>query len=93
MIQSVRSTPRRLRAGGLTGNADLARLYGVTTKVLNQAVKRNFSRFPQDFAFQLTREDVVNWSQFATSGLQGTDLKRDITNWSQIVTGSPTGAI
>lgn len=69
-------------------DADLARLYGVTTKVLNQAVKRNFSRFPQDFAFQLTREDVVNWSQFATSSLQGADLKMDISNRSQIVTGS-----
>ena len=69
-------------------DADLARLYGVTTKVLNQAVKRNFSRFPQDFAFQLTKEDVVNWSQFATSSLQAADLKMDITNRSQIVTGS-----
>lgn len=69
-------------------DADLARLYGVTTKVLNQAVKRNSSRFPQDFAFQLTREDAVNWSQFATSSLQGANLKRDISNRSQIVTGS-----
>ena len=46
-------------------DADLARLYGVTTKALNQAVKRNSSRFPRDFAFQLTKEDVMNWSQFA----------------------------
>lgn len=69
-------------------DADLARLYGVTTKALNQAVKRNSSRFPQDFAFQLTKEDVVNWSQFATSSLQDSDPKRDISNRSQIVTGS-----
>jgi len=41
---------------------DLAKLYGVSTKVLNQAVKRNMSRFPEDFMFQLTdieKEDVV----------------------------------
>ena len=41
---------------------DLAELYGVSTKVLNQAVKRNMSRFPQDFMFQLTgveKEEVV----------------------------------
>jgi hypothetical protein len=41
---------------------DLAELYGVATKVLNQAVKRNISRFPQDFMFQLTeaeKEKVV----------------------------------
>ena len=69
-------------------DADLARLYGVTTKALNQAVKRNSSRFPQDFAFQLTKEDVMNWSQFATSSLQDSDPKRDISNRSQIVTGS-----
>ena len=35
-------------------DADLAKLYGASTKVLNQAVKRNPERFPGDFAFQLT---------------------------------------
>lgn len=43
-------------------DADLARLYGVTTKALNQAVKRNAERFPADFMFQLTadeKEEVV----------------------------------
>jgi len=34
-------------------DADLADIYGVTTKALNQAVKRNLGRFPEDFAFQL----------------------------------------
>lgn len=37
---------------------DLAELYGVETKALNQAVKRNTERFPEDFMFQLTREEV-----------------------------------
>jgi len=37
---------------------DLAELYGVETKVLNQAVKRNIERFPEDFMFQLTRDEV-----------------------------------
>lgn len=37
---------------------DLAELYGVATKVLNQALKRNVKRFPEDFIFRLTRE---NW--------------------------------
>ena len=36
---------------------DLAKLYGVETKVLNQAVKRNLKRFPEDFMFQLTKEE------------------------------------
>ena len=47
---------------------DLAELYDVETKVLNQAVKRNIKRFPEDFMFQLTKEEFDNWkSQFVTS--------------------------
>ena len=47
---------------------DLAALYGVTTKRLNEQVKRNNHRFPEDFVFQLTlEEDEVLRSQFATS--------------------------
>jgi hypothetical protein len=49
-------------------DADLARLYGVATKVLNQAVRRNRKRFPADFLFQLTKEEFENWrSQIVTS--------------------------
>jgi ORF6N domain len=47
---------------------DLAKLYGVETKVLNQAVKRNVDRFPEDFMFELTKQEFENWrSQFVTS--------------------------
>lgn len=38
-------------------DSDLAEMYGVETKVLNQAVKRNLDRFPEDFMFQLTVEE------------------------------------
>ena len=41
---------------------DLADLYGVETKVLNQSVKRNIERFPDDFMFQLTNEETQNWT-------------------------------
>jgi hypothetical protein len=41
-------------------DADLARLYGVTTSHLNKAVKRNQGRFPADFMFQLTAEEAAN---------------------------------
>lgn len=52
-------------------DSDLARLYGVETRVLNQAVKRNIDRFPEDFMFQLTKEDVGNLkSQIVTSSLR-----------------------
>ena len=40
-------------------DSDLAALYGVATKVLNQAVKRNADRFPQDFMFQLAAKEVA----------------------------------
>jgi len=49
-------------------DADLAEIYGVTTKRLNEQVRRNEARFPGDFSFQLTRKEVMNLkSQFATS--------------------------
>lgn len=40
---------------------ELARLYGVSTKVLNQAVRRNLNRFPEDFMFQLTMDEARAW--------------------------------
>jgi hypothetical protein len=46
---------------------DLAKLYGAETRVLNQAVKRNIERFPEDFMFSLTREEILNLSQIVIS--------------------------
>ena len=47
---------------------DLAELYGVDTKVLKQAVRRNITRFPEDFMFEMNKEELENWrSQFVTS--------------------------
>jgi hypothetical protein len=49
-------------------DSDLAALYGVETRVFNQAVNRNIERFPDDFMFQLTKEELENWrSQFVIS--------------------------
>lgn len=48
-------------------DSDLAKLYGIGTKVLNQAVKRNRDRFPDDFMFTLTREEIRRMSQIVTS--------------------------
>jgi hypothetical protein len=68
---------------------DLAKLYGVSVGVLNQAVKRNIKRFPQDFMFLLTRQEVMNLrSQIATSSSQ-LIAAQDVTNLkSQIVISS-----
>ena len=46
---------------------DLAEMYGVETRVLNQSVSRNIGRFPEDFMFTLTRDEILMISQIVTS--------------------------
>jgi ORF6N domain len=78
-----------LRGQKIMLDFDLAALYGVTTKALNQAVKRNRDRFPADFMFQLSVEETANLrSQFVISNPQTADNQRPPSNRSQFVTGS-----
>jgi hypothetical protein len=57
-----------LRGHKVMLDADLAELYEVPTKAFNQAIKRNLERFPADFMFQLSKEELENWrSQIVTS--------------------------
>ena len=57
---------------------DLAEMYGVQTKALNQAVKRNIERFPEDFMYQLTTEETQNWkSQIVTTNSIKMGLRRN----------------
>lgn len=59
-----------LRGQRIMLDTDLAKIYGVETRVLNQAVKRNLHRFPEDFMFQLTDEEIFNLkSQIVISSL------------------------
>ena len=60
---------RTIRGQKVLLDSDLARICGVTTKVLNQAVKRNLNRFPNDFLFQHTVKEVadLNRSQIVTA--------------------------
>ena len=72
-IEQIAQSIHLLRGQKVMLDFDLAALYGVATKVLNQAVKRNRARFPGDFMFQITNQEVaILRSQFATSrsGLQ-----------------------
>ena len=69
----IESLIHEIRGHKVMLDRDLAKLYGVETKVLNQAVKRNIERFPEDFMFQLTSEEyTVLKSQFVTSSWGGT---------------------
>jgi hypothetical protein len=62
-------------------DVDLAKLYGVTTKALNQAMRRNKRRFPEDFAFRLSRKEFDSMrSQIVTTSRDRPGI------WSQIVT-------
>jgi len=70
-------------------DADLASLYEVTTRRLNEATKRNRLRFPADFAFQLTPAEAANLrSQIATSSLQPIAFTNKEKMWSQFATTS-----
>ena len=70
-------------------DADLAKLYGVSTKALNQALRRNRERFPEDFVFQLTAEEfALLRSQIVTSNAEEPDSQGLRPNWSQFVTSS-----
>jgi len=56
---------------------DLAELYGVETRVLNQAVRRNTKRFPEDFMFQMYPEEFTNWkSQIVISNKEKMGLRK-----------------
>ena len=69
-LEQVRIEPliHLIRGQQVILDRDLALLYGVETRRLNEQVRRNIERFPEDFMFQLTHEEFENWkSQFATS--------------------------
>ena len=90
-LESIENLILNIRGKQVMLDRDLARLYGVETKVLNQSVKRNIERFPEDFMFQLNKEEFENInilrSQFATSSKDSSN--KDITNLrSQSVTSS-----
>ena len=74
---------RLIRGEKVLLDSDLADLYGVSTKVLNQAVKRNAARFPEDFMFQLSTEE---WDRLRS---QIVTLNKELAqNRSQFVTSS-----
>ena len=89
-LENIQSKIYVIRGQRVMLDRDLASMYGVETKVLNQAVKRNIERFPEDFMFQLTKgeyeiltNDVLR-SQIVTANIG--DEKGDSNLRSQIVT-------
>ena len=86
-VEQIESLIITVRGKQVILDRDLARLYGVEARALNQAVQRNIERFPEDFMFQLTKEEFENWksqvvisndfsrSQFATLNADFDDLR------------------
>ncbi len=71
-ISTITSVIRTIRGQKVILDSDLASIYGVPTKALNRAVKRNLERFPDDFIFQLKWEELENLKyQFGTSSFHG----------------------
>ena len=91
-LENIENLIQVIRGKQVILDRDLARLYGVETRVLNQAVQRNIERFPEDFMFQLTKEEAeFSRSQFVTLNEEDTNIKSQIaTSYefprSQIVT-------
>ena len=76
-VQLIQRKIYEIRGQKVMLDADLAELYEVPTKALNQAVKRNIERFPEDFMFQLTQQE---WQELRLR------LAKQDVRWSQIVT-------
>ena len=71
-VESIRNCVYTIRGQQVMLDSDLADIYGYELKAMNQQVKRNIERFPEDFMFQLTKEEFENLkSQFVTSSWGG----------------------
>ena len=72
---NIENLIRTIRGQKVMFDSDLAMLYGVETRILNQAVKRNITRFPDDFMFQVTKEE---WNSLRSQIVTLKDLKSQI---------------
>lgn len=84
-IQTIQSIIYEIRGQRVMLDFDLADMYGVETRALNQAVKRNIERFPEDFMFQLTKgEWTILKSQFVISKVSGNQTDNVLMSQSVI---------
>lgn len=73
----IRSRIYLIRNKKVMIDRDLAELYGVETRILNQAVRRNKKRFPEDFMFQMTGEEIQDWkSQIVISNREKMGIRK-----------------
>jgi hypothetical protein len=91
-LQRIKSVIFEIRGYQVMLDADLAGIYQVETKVLNQAVKRNRDRFPPEFMFQLTKDEFESLkSQIATSSLRSQIVTSNLRSQIAISKGGRGG--
>lgn len=73
-VEQIENLILTIRGKQVILDRDLARLYGVETRVLNQAVQRNIERFPEDFMFKLTKEEFEDWKSLFAISNYGEDM-------------------
>ena len=84
-IEIIHNKIYEIRGHKVMLDYEIAEMFEVLTKVLNQAVKRNIERFPEDFMFQLTEKE---WE-----GMRSQIVTTSEANWSQIVTSSESSTL
>ena len=88
-LYAVKSVIRIIRDQRVILDSDLAKLYGVPAKRLNEAVKRNSKRFPADFMFQLDAQENAGLRSHLATLINQQPANQGVTsNWSQIATSS-----
>jgi hypothetical protein len=84
-LQLIQSKIFEIRGQKIMLDRDLAEMYGVETRALNQAVKRNIERFPEDFMFQLTDGEFQNWkSQIVITNSINMGIRRNPYAFSEL---------
>lgn len=81
-VEQIDSRIFLLRGQKVLLDKDLAGLYGVETRILNRAVKRNAGRFPEDFMFSLTREEITRISQIGISS-EGLKFSKNVVAFTE----------
>ena len=83
-LENIENLIHVIRGKQVMLDRDLARLYGVEARALNQAVQRNIERFPEDFMFQLSKEEAESSrSQFVMLNADGDELKSQFATSSE----------
>ena len=85
-VAVIQSVIYEIRGQRVMLDFDLATLYHVETRVLNQAVKRNIERFPSDFMFQLAPDE---WAFISSQSVMGSRMKRPNSALAQLQSNNP----